>query len=227
MKNLQSKIIFSFLILLFLFYFLFTFGFKIIFSVSSFISNLNNTISPTPNTQKENFIGEVSIDSIPQATNSAKFLVQGKAVNFDSVSFYLNDEKIKTIDLSEESNFSEELGDLVDGKNIFYAVAKNKVYSISKKTSIYEIFYKSKKPKLEIFSPKDGDKFSNNEVVVKGQTDKETFVKINEIPVIVDANGNFETSVILKNEGENKIEITISDIVGNVESKEITVFYQK
>jgi len=227
MKNLKKKIILGFLILIFLFYFLFNFGFKIIFSVSSFISNLNNKISPTPRFQKENFIGDITIESIPQATNSAKFLVQGRAINFDTVTFYLNDEKIKTIDLPEESDFSEELGDLKDGKNIFHAVAKNKAYSIFKKTSIYEIFYKSKKPKLEILEPKDGDKFLNQEIVIKGQTDKETFVKINEMPVIVDANGNFETSLILKNEGENKIQITASDIAGNLETKEITVFYQK
>lgn len=227
MKKIQTKIILGFFILLLLFYFLFNFGFKIIFSVSSFISNLNHKISPTPNSQKESFIGEINIDSIPQATNSPRILVQGTVVNFDTVSFYLNDRKVKTIDLSEELNFSEELGDLEEGKNIVYALAKNKVYSISKKTPLYEVFYKEKKPKLEIFTPKDGEKINNNEVIIKGQTDKETFVKINEMPVIVDANGNFENSLIIKNEGENKIQITASDIAGNIETKEITVFYQK
>jgi len=228
MKKIKTKIILGFFILLLLFYFLFNFGFKIIFSVSSFIGKLNNKISPTPtNSQKESFIGEISINSIPQATNSAKIITQGTVVNFDTVSFYLNNRKVKTVEPSEELNFSEELGDLEEGKNIVYALAKNKAYSISKKTPIYEVFYKVKKPKLEIFTPKDREKLSNNEVIIKGQTDKETFVKINEMPIIVDANGNFETSLTLKNEGENKIQITASDIAGNIEIKEITVFYQK
>jgi len=225
MKNLKSKIIFSFLILIFLFYFLFNFGFKIIFSVSSLIGNLNNKIYPTPNIPKENFIGELSIDSIPQATNSANFLVQGKAVNFDSVYFYLNNEKIKKIDLEGETDFLEEIDKLKEGKNLLYAIAKNKDYS--KKTPVYEILYKSKKPKLEISQPKDGEESLNQEIIIKGITDKETFIKINDAPVTVDALGNFELTITLKNEGENIIQITAEDIAGNIETKEIKVFYKK
>jgi len=63
--------------------------------------------------------------------------------------------------------------------------------------------------------------------LVKGTTDKETFVKINENPVIVDALGNFEKTITLQNEGENTIQITAQDIAGNLENKEIKVFYQK
>jgi len=227
MKNLQSKIIFSFFLLIIIFYLFFNFGFKIILSFSSLVSNLETTITPTPFLKEENFIGDINIDSIPQATNSANFMVQGSVLNFNKVTFYLNDKKIKEINLDGESGFLEELGELEEGKNSFYAVAKNDDGSFSKKTTEYEIFYKSKKPKLEILEPKDGDKSSNQEIIIKGQTDKETFIKINDTPVIVDAVGNFQTSFTLKNEGENKIQITASDIAGNIETKEITVFYQK
>jgi len=227
MKNLRSKIIFAFFLLIVVFYFLFTFGFRIIFSITSFIGNINKNLTPTPPSQIENFIGNINIDSIPQATNSAKFIVQGSVLNFNKITFYLNDEKIKETDLAYETIFSEEIGNLREGKNSFYAIAKNKNHSFSKKTPVYEIFYKSKKPTLEVFEPKDGDKFSNQEIIIKGKTDKETFIKINDIPVIVDAVGNFQTSLILKNEGENKIQINASDLAGNIETKELTVFYQK
>jgi len=225
MKNPQQKIIFTFFLVLFIFYFLFTFGIKIIFRVSSFIANFKSNPNHTIELKEENFIGDINIDNVHQATNSVTFLVQGSVLNFNEIAFFLNDKKVKKIDLDTETNFLEEIGNLKEGKNFFYAVAKNKDHS--KKTPIYEIFYKSKKPKLEISQPKEGEKFSTQEVIIRGITDKETFIKINDIPVIVDALGNFEQTIMLKNEGENTIQIIAEDIAGNLETKEIKVFYQK
>jgi len=225
MKDIQKKIFFAFFLLIFIFYFLFTFGFKIIFSVSTFLANIR--AKPTPNfeSKEENFIGDINIDNIPQATNSASFLVQGSVLNFNEITFFLNEEKIKKINLDGETNFQEEIEGLKEGKNTFYAIAKNKEHF--KKTPIFEILYKPQKPKLEISQPQDEEKFSNAEILVKGTTDKETFIKINDTPVIVDALGNFEKTITLKNEGENIIQITAEDIAGNIETKEIKVFYQK
>lgn len=225
MKDIQKKIFFAFFLLIFIFYFLFTFGFKIIFSVSTFLANIRPKPTPHFESKEENFIGNINIDNIPQATNSASFLVQGSVLNFNEITFFLNDEKIKKINLEEESNFQEEIEGLKEGKNTFYAIAKNKEHF--KKTPTFEILYKPQKPKLEISQPQDEEKFSNAEILVKGTTDKETFIKINDTPVIVDALGNFEKTITLKNEGENIIQITAEDIAGNIETKEIKVFYQK
>jgi hypothetical protein len=225
MKDLRKKIFFTLFLLIFIFYFLFTFGFKIIFSVSTFLGNIRSKPTPNFESKEENFIGDINIDIIPQATNSASFLVQGSVLNFNEITFFLNDEKIKKIELEGETNFQEEIEDLKEGKNTFYAIAKNKEHF--KKTPVFDILYKPQKPKLEISQPKDEEKFANAEVFVKGTTDKETFVKINDTPVIVDALGNFEKTITLQNEGENIIQITAQDIAGNLETKEIKVFYQK
>jgi len=225
MKDLRKKIFFTLFLLIFIFYFLFTFGFKIIFSVSTFLANIKPKPTPNFESKEENFIGDINIDSIPQATNSASFLVQGSVLNFNEITFFINDEKIKKIELEGETNFQEEIKGLKEGKNTFYAIAKNKEHF--KKTPLFDILYKPQKPKLEIIQPKDGEKFENAEVLVKGTTDKETFVKINDTPVIVDALGNFEKTITLQNEGENTIQITAQDMAGNLETKEIKVFYQK
>ena len=52
------------------------------------------------------------------------------------------------------------------------------------------------------------------------------FIKINDFPIVVDANGNWETNIKLK-DGDNLITIIASDLAGNTESKIITVNYQK
>jgi len=67
---------------------------------------------------------------------------------------------------------------------------------------------------------------NNQEIKVKGNTDKETYIHINDIPVVVDANGAFETSVRLK-DGDNQINATAVDIAGNIETKTLKVIYQK
>ena len=46
------------------------------------------------------------------------------------------------------------------------------------------------------------------------------------MPVVVDANGNFEISVRLK-DGDNQITAKAQDIAGNEEIKTIKVTYQK
>jgi len=227
MKNIKKKIILGLFLFFLVSYLIFTVGLKIIFSVSTFFNNFKKQPTPTLESSPENFIGEINIQSIPQATNSAKFAVLGTVTNFDEITFYLNDEKIKKINISPESDFFQEIDQLIKGKNFFYAIAKNNKTKFTKKTPVYEILYKPEKPLLEIIKPSNEEKFSTNEITIYGKTEPETFVKINNLPVIVDASGYFQTTMILKNEGENKIEVLATDIAGNEEIKEIKVFYQK
>ena len=79
---------------------------------------------------------------------------------------------------------------------------------------------------MEITEPSDNFSTSNQEIKIKGSTDKETYVHINDLPVVVDANGNFETSIRLK-DGDNQITATAQDIAGNTETKTLKVTYQK
>ncbi len=208
--------------------FIATAGIKLLFNTSLFIANLNNKNAPaTTNSQNNEFIGTISIDSVPTATNSARFIVSGSVVNFDTVDFYLNSKKIKTSSLTNSDSFSEELGDLNPGDNELYVVAQsNSEPGKSKQSKTYTITYKSEKPKLEISSPSDNSKTDKNDITLTGSTDKEIFIKVNDFPVVVDAQGNFQTSIRLK-DGDNKIVISATDVAGNVESKTITVTYQK
>jgi len=179
------------------------------------------------NIKKNDFIGrfEIDTDNLSTATNSSKIVISGYASNYDLLEFYINKIEVKEINLISE-NFSQEIGDLEKGENEVFLIAKSTKANQSKKSEKFTVIYKNDKPKLEIIEPKDQSKTNSAELKIVGNTDKETFIKINSLPIVVDAQGKFQTLLKL-NQGENKIEVVAQDIVGNTETKTVTVNYQK
>jgi len=224
-KKIKNTIILYVVILFLVLYFIFTFGIKLLLNTSSFISGLFPQPSTKPLSKTEDTFNSIDVNLIPQATNSAKIIISGSILNFDVLDFYLNSEKIKEVETSQDT-FSEEIGDLEKGDNSIYIKAKSKDGKTVKNTITYKVFYKSEKPKLEIAEPSDNFTTNNQEVKIKGSTDRETYIRVNDLPVVVDANGNFETSVRLK-DGENQIMMVAQDIAGNTETKTLKIIYQK
>src|SRR3989339_976659 len=224
-KKLKNKIAVYLIVFFLVVYFIFTYGIRLLLNTSSFISGLFPQPSTKPLSKTEDSFSSIDISSIPQATNSARIIISGSTLNFDVLEFYINAKKVTEIEFSSDT-FSEEIGDLEKGDNNVYIRAKSKDNKIEKNTITYKVFYKDEKPKLEITEPLDNLTTNNQEIKVKGSTDKETYVRVNDLPVVVDANGNFETTVRLK-DGENQITTTAADIAGNVETKMIKVTYQK
>ncbi len=227
-KQLLTSIILYCFFLIAIFYFVFSFGIKILINASLFIANLGSRAknSNTALVKSSDFYGNINIDSIPSSTNSAKIIVTGSAVNFDILEFYLNDEKVKKTNLNSSDSFEEEIDDLEKGDNKIYIIAKSQKTKDSKKSKIFTVTYMAEKPKLEISEPQDQAKFNQQDIKVAGATNKETFVTVNDAPVVVDASGNFQTSVRLQ-EGDNKLEIVAQDMAGNTETKTLTVIYRK
>lgn len=224
-KKIKNTIFLYVVILFVLLYFIFTFGIKLLLNTSSFISGLFPQPSVKPISKTEDSFNSIDIISIPDATNSAKIIVSGSSLNFETINFYLNSKKIKEIK-SVADTFNEEIGDLEKGDNYVYVRAVSADKKIQKNTITYKVFYKSEKPKLEITEPSDNSTTNNQEIKIKGNTDKETYIHINNLPIVVDANGGFETSVRLI-DGDNQIIVTAQDIAGNIETKNIKVTYQK
>ncbi|PIX68705.1 hypothetical protein COZ40_01875, partial [Candidatus Roizmanbacteria bacterium CG_4_10_14_3_um_filter_39_13] len=104
--------------------------------------------------------------------------------------------------------------------------AKSSSSKETKRIPTYSILFKSEKPKLEIQEPSDKSKTNKEDMRISGTTDIETTIRINGQPIIVDVQGKFTTLLRLK-DGENKINITAEDIVGNQEVKDLVVTYSK
>jgi hypothetical protein len=225
-KETKKRMIFLVLFFLVAIYLSFTFGLPLIINTSVFISQLNQKPTSVLSKNQNNNYALLTINEIPMATNSSKIDISGSTFNLDKVTIYLNSKKIKEKNVYGNLDFTEEITNLNPGNNEIYFLGFNKKGEMIKKTKPFVILYKDSKPKLEITSPKDNTTVDDQSLTIKGTTDKETVVKINEAPVVVDALGNFEADVGLI-EGENKIKITASDIAGNQEEKTLTVTYQK
>lgn len=226
-KQFMHKILFFLVCLVGLIVLLATVGFNALINSSIFVRNLlSNGNTDQTEQANDNFFGTLYIDSIPTATNSARIIVSGSASNYDTIEYYINDDKVKTITVSNIPSFSNEIGDLKKGVNNVYIKAIAKSAKKEKDSEVFNVVYSDEKPKLEIKEPSETSKTSKSEISVIGETDKDIEIKINQSPVIVDATGKFQTSVRLK-EGENKIEITAIDQAGNTEKKTLTVEYRK
>ncbi len=205
-------------------FFFFTTGIKLLVSFTLFLNQLANGGNKKQIVEKQQTLSSIDIDPIVSATNSATIVFSGTSLNFDSLEIYLNDEKQDKISIAD--TFEGEINGLEKGKNSVFFIAKSSKEKGTKKTDTFTVLYKSEKPKLELTSPGDGSRTNKEDIQVTGSTDSETTIRVNNQPVIVDVSGTFISSVRLK-DGENKIEISAEDIVGNMEQKTLTVTYAK
>jgi len=225
-KNLYQRIYILAALLIIFIIFMYTVGLRLIIDGSLMLSGVNKNTKIIENVSSiNNDFSNLLVDHPPTATNAASILLTGSVINFDQVEFYLNDEKIKDISPTD-GNFSEIIDNLQKGDNQIFLVAKSSSDKRLKKSDVYEILYKNEKPKLEITQPIDQTKTSQQEIIISGKTNSETYIRINNRPVVVDSKNEFRSSEVLK-EGENKFEIIAEDAVGNTETKQLTVIYQK
>lgn len=225
LKKIRSRILTIAILLALFMIFMVTIGLPLLINGSVFIGKLfGGGDRDTENSAQA--LGDFSINEIPTATNSAVIQVSGKVENLKTIEVYLNDDKNDELDVEDEQEFSTKISTLQQGVNEIYFVGRVKDSTASKKSPIYTITFRNQKPSLEISEPQNNHVTPRDEIAVKGKTDPNVTVTVNDSPVIVDASGNFQTSVKLK-EGENKIKIVVQDSAGNSDSKEVTVKYEK
>jgi hypothetical protein len=224
-KYFHQIILYLFLLILIVI-FIATVGIKLIINITLYVAEIThqNRDKSIQQTTETEFLLPPEISDLPNATNSAIILITTKATSGKNLSIYINDQLKKEILLQEDSVESEI--ELSPGENSIYLLLKDPKTRETKKSVIYKVIYKNKKPFLEITSPKDQEKFSKEDIQVMGKTEKEVFVRLNELPIVTDTEGKFSYNLKLK-EGENKIIIVAQDIAGNIETKELTVIYQK
>lgn len=201
----------------------FTIGLPLLLNGSISLSNLF-TGKKDDTDQRNPVLQTIDIDPIPEAVNKAELSITGRAINFDSIQVYVNGSKVAEDTLSDTGEFAEDVNSLHKGTNEIYVIAKAK--GQEKRSDTFTVVYQSEKPKLEISEPQDNSTTDKEEISVKGTTAVDNAIKVSDSPVVVDANGAFQTTVKLK-EGENKIKVTAEDDTGNIEEKTLTVKYEK
>lgn len=158
------------------------------------------------------------------ATSSANISISGAADPKITVETSQNGRVLGTVVAKDDGSFSYDVS-LERGDNTFVAQAFSESGQKSLQSDPYVIKYLAGQPKLEVTSPKDGDKISADQVTVVGKTDSGNSVTVNDRYTIVNGEGLFSYTLNL-NSGENKIKVVATDPAGNQTTKELTVTRQ-
>lgn len=225
-KKYRSQIIGYLFLLLIIIVFISTIGIKLLINTSLFIIKLTqgNKTGQGNNSAETDLILPPQIFNLPDATNSAEIMINGRAETGKNLSVYVNEAKQSEL-TPDEDTFQTSI-QLAQGANTVYLITEGSKTNEKKVSKTYTVFYKEKKPVLEITSPRDQEKTSKNEIQIIGMTDQDVVIHINNLPVIINADGQFTFSFKLK-EGENHILVEAIDRAGNTESQALTVFYIK
>ena len=205
--------------------FLFTIGTKLFTNSILFLVNLTSVFNkdsiPTENSIE--IMTNPIITDIDTATSSASVSFTANAAKNTQVSIFVNDQKQQ--DFDNKNDLFVKTIELIPGINNIYLVSRNNKNQI-KKSRIYSINYIDTPPLITIEIPQENQIFSDNYITIKGKTESDTDIKINDRPVTVDSQGNFN-SVYSLNEGSNQIIVIATDIAGNQTEKKLTVIYEK
>ena len=202
------------------------FGPILISQLGGFIDTLAGKSKQFTNLVSDADLEPPQLDPLPAGTTGESINVTGRAFYTDGkVELFLNNSSYEIITLNNSQDYEIEDIELAEGENILKVrmISNNKRSEFSQD---YKISYLKDEPKLEINSPSDGASFSktDQEINVRGKTDPENTIRVNDFIAIVDTEGNFSYIFKLK-EGENKIKIVATNLAGKTTEKELTVSY--
>jgi len=125
------------------------------------------------------------------------------------------------VNVNEDGMFVHSVG-LAEGPNLVVVTASD---LLGNQHTISMVVYQVSPADipLYVFWPVSDDAVNSASVPVIGATNVDAVVTVNGIPAEVDVLGIFSISVTLE-EGPNAIEVTASDLLGNVQSQTVVVF---
>lgn len=207
--------------------FLLLFGVKILVGFSLLVDKMRGA-SPATTNPANVLIFPPTLDSWPNATNSAKLALTGTGEKDLSVIIYVNDSKFDTIDVEDDGTFEIDDLPLKEGENAISAKHENDKGKTSDLSNVITIVYDRKKPELIVEKPENESTVEgeSNMVEVAGTTEEDASVTVNDRFVVIRSDYTFTYSYPL-NEGENILTIVATDPAGNTAKTERRVTYKK
>ena len=153
--------------------------------------------------------------------NKVNFTVSGKVESQSTSSLLLNGHKVK---LNDDGSFSVDLLLSEGNNNLTFDLEDEAGHKVVKN---FSIFVDSVPPKLEVSSPTLWQKITSPDVEVKGKTDPDAHLTINNKDVPVNADGTFSYELTFSEQGVYTIKVIASDDAGNTTVKAIPIEYKK
>lgn len=165
-------------------------------------------------------------DNLPQATDSDSLNITGNVSRENgTVEIFVNNRKASSQEVKSGTEFEFRGIKLNEGENTVKGryILNDRA---SEFTKIYVIHYTKEPPKLDEVSPSDGEEFKrgDQEIEVKGKTEPNNTVTVNDFRAIVNTQGEFSYFFKL-NEGSNTIRIKATSPTGKETVKELKVSY--
>jgi len=223
-QNSQKQNITYIALIVILVIFFATVGLRLVINTSLFIAGFSNKESSKQTSDEDKILIAPEITNLPDATNSAQITISGIAQRSSSVKIFANNEEQKEVNVTDDE-FNTEI-QLNKGENSLYVLASYSQSKRTKKSPNYTVFYLHEKPKLEISEPQNESTVNTADITIKGLTNKDIIVKVQNVPAVIDQEGNFSSPIRLK-EGENIIKITAEDKAGNNESIELKIIFSR
>lgn len=225
-KKTKKQLILSLVGIIAILFVLFKFGIPALTNLSLFLSSKNGVSQQEVANSNTVVVPPILIQSFP-ATNSATITVNGTAQKNETINLYVNSALVDTKPTKDDGTFSFTGVVLTQQQNAIQAKAK-----LDSKTSdfsdTWNVVFIQKAPSLTVDSPADGDSFGSDRptVVVRGKTDPDVKVTVNDFWAIVDSSGNYTYTLTLQN-GDNHITVVATDAAGNTTKKELTVHHSQ
>lgn len=192
--------------------------------VPAFIDYVSGpSVSQSNNSEKDVIPPQIPVlSAVPEATNSARFEVQGYTEKEADVELFINDNLVDTKKSDDNGSFVLN-GNLEVGSNRLSIKARDTSGNFSQSEDRV-ITYDNKPVELIIDSPKDGNVYygSNSQTVdIVGSVNKpDSTVTINGSFAFVSKEGKFNQRYQLTN-GENNLKIIVVDRAGNTTEIEL------
>ncbi len=160
-----------------------------------------------------------------EATNSSEIKVSGFAEAKVTVELYKGEVSVGKTEVSENGDFVFDKVALDDGENHFNAVASTEKAGSGDGSKTIIVTFDKTSPELQLTNPsEDSLSVDSADFDIVGKTEKGCSVSINNRIATVDSEGNFKLKWQL-NTGKNDLEITSTDLAGNVSKKKISITY--
>lgn len=201
----------------------------VVFIVPGLVQLAGNALNESGVTENQDQVPPQTpiLSAPPAATNSAKLSINGFGEAGAEAVLILDLEEVGRTEINEEGQFEFDLP-LNEGENELVVYSIDQAENESRQTRNYLITLDTEAPSIELEQPQDGESFElrkNQLIEIKGKTEPNSRVFINERLVYANDEGSFSTRFQLS-EGENKIKFRVIDQAGNVSEKEMTVNFR-
>lgn len=205
---------------------LFRYGIPFISDASFLFGRI--TSNPNEENKKQEdqrFVPAPDLDSVPKATKESNIKVTGTSLPELTIKLFVNGNFEDELTAEDEGAFEFDVI-LTDGENIIKAKAIKEGEESEFSNSLI-ISYLKEGPEISIEAPSDNsDLKGQNPIEVKGKTDPDVKVTVNDFQAVSGSDGAYSYFLTLK-EGGNEIKVVATDLADNKTEKTIRVNYSR